>query len=355
MRSLALFGSLLFVGFDIGQESISPVKKPAPLVKPGELEQAVAMLLLDQEPVTPKSRERLSTMTNEEAWKRLPGAPAAVQPLPVWARKLAAQLPVTTARMLELDALHRTGNRLDARLRGLARWAAADANGCEYAKAVAVADLLREGVPESEVHDLTVDATHRSGMERATAIFARKMMREAHAITDGEVKELLAYLGEERLVALVALLAHASFQDRIFLAVNVQVDSSGPLPPLTVSFGKPKPPAHQAASEVHAPSVTRTAAGQEWLDLQDHLDQQRARKGRIRIPSKEEVLKRMGPIHPGAWQADILWSRVCYGYQPELTDAWFDCVSALRQEANLDRILAQCIFWVVTRSVECFY
>jgi hypothetical protein len=37
----------------------------------------------------------------------LPGAPAAVQPLPAWARPLAGPLPSTTARMLELDTLHR--------------------------------------------------------------------------------------------------------------------------------------------------------------------------------------------------------------------------------------------------------
>ena len=61
-------------------------------------------------------------------------------------KKYRAAMPQTTARMLELDAMHRTGDRLDPRLRGLARWAAADANRCAYAKAVAAADLRRAGV-----------------------------------------------------------------------------------------------------------------------------------------------------------------------------------------------------------------
>jgi hypothetical protein len=114
--------------------------------KPGELEQALVMLLVDQTPSPPQTTERRSMLTNDEAWKRLPGAPEKVQSLPAWARILAGPLPTTTARMLELDALHRSGNRLEPRLRGLVRWAAADANLCDYAKAVAAADLRRAGV-----------------------------------------------------------------------------------------------------------------------------------------------------------------------------------------------------------------
>jgi alkylhydroperoxidase family enzyme len=321
--------------------------------KAAELEQSLVMLLLDQEPPAPKSAERLPMLDNEQAWKRLPGAPATVEPLPAWARMLAGPMPLTTARMLELDALHRTGNRLDPRLCGLARWAAADANGCEYARAAAVADLRRAGLGAAEVPALTGEASRLSPEERATAAFARKMMRAAHAVTDEDVKQLLQFFGEERVVALVALLAHASFQDRILLATRAQVEPGGPLPPLTASFARPKPPA--APSAQTAAVTTNAAAGTEWLALQQALDQQRARAGRIRVPSREEVLKRIGADHPAAWQAGILWSRVCYGFQPELTDAWFACAAAFRQEAKLDRVFEQSIFWVVTRSLQCFY
>jgi alkylhydroperoxidase family enzyme len=335
--------------------------------KPGELEQSLVMLLLDQESAATKTTERLPGLTNEEAWKRLPGAPAKVQPLPAWARLLAGPLPLTTARMLELDALHRTGNRLDPKLRGLVRWAAADANGCDYAKAVALADLSRAGVAEADLQRLTGDPSRLSQAERAAVTFARKMMREAHIVTDEEMKQLLKFFGEERVVALVALLAHASFQDRIFLAANVQVEPGGPLPPLTVSFAKPepKPPTvgrignpsyHGTAPSAKAVTGTKdVAADAAWLRLQEQLDKQRGQSGRIRVPSREEVLKRIGANHPAAWQTGIRWSRVCYGYQPELTDAWFACAAAFRQEAKLDRVFEQCIFWVVTRSSQCFY
>jgi len=272
--------------------------------------------------------------------------------------------------MLELDAMHRTGNRLDARLSGLARWHAADADRCEYARAIAAADLKQTATPEdrrSKIEDrkgrpssfdLRSSADPRpSGMvEEAVANFARKMMREAHAVTDDELKQLLHFLGEEKLVALVALLAHASFQDRIFLAANVQVEPIGPPPPLTVTFARidPKSSSHPAghASKTALPSV---GVEPEWMELQEHLNEQRGRLGRIRVPSKEEVLKRIGPNHPAAWQTGIRWSRVCYGFQPELTDAWFGCVLAFRQEAKLDRVFEQCIFWVVTQSLQCFY
>ncbi|PWT88429.1 MAG: hypothetical protein C5B56_08755 [Proteobacteria bacterium] len=325
--------------------------------KPGELEQALLLLLVDQEGAAPRTMERLPMLPQEDAWRRLPGAPATVQRLPAWARMLAGPLPATTARMLELDALHRTGNRLDPKLRGLARWSAADANRCDYAKTVAVADLRRDGIPDAELQRLLHDSDRHSAEERAVASFSRRMMREAHAVTDEEVKHLVRLLGEERVVALVALLAHASFQDRLFLAAGVQVESDG-VPPLSVTFAKPEPKvAVHGASLTTGVTPERAGAplSSDWMALQERLDQQRQREGRIRIPSREEVLKRLGEHHPGAWQAGILWSRVCYGYQPELTDAWFACAMAFRQESKLDRIFEQSIFWVVTRSLQCFY
>jgi alkylhydroperoxidase family enzyme len=297
-------------------------------------------------------------LTNEEAWKRLPGAPETMQPLPAWARMWAGPLPLTTARMLELDALHRTGDRLDEKLRGLVRWSAADTNGCSYGKAVAIADLRRAGIHEPDLHVLLNDIALLTPAERAAVTFSRRMMREASAVSDEEVQQLLQFYGEERVVALVALLAHASFQDRIFLAANVQVEPGGPLPPLAVSFAKPqlKPPAHGAAPAAKWALGTKGAAvSAAWLGFQEHLDKQRARSERIRVPSREEVLKRIGDTHPAAWQAGIRWSRVCYGFQPELTDAWFACAAAFRQEAKLDRVFEQCIFWVVTQTLECFY
>jgi alkylhydroperoxidase family enzyme len=297
-------------------------------------------------------------LSNDEAWKRLPGASESPRPLPAWARMLAGPLPLTTARMLELDALHRTGDRLDARFRAVARWAAADANGCAYSKAVAVADFARSGAG-GDLKELAGHPDQLPALDRAVVGFARKMMRESHAVTDAEVKQLLNLAGEERVVALVALLAHASFQDRVLLAIGVPEEPGGGPPPLTVRFSRPRPkeaaPPPPAPATAPASGGSSPAAGPKWTRLQAGLERQRARSSRIRVPSREEVLNRLGENHPAAWQAGILWSRVCYGYQPELTDAWFDCSGAFRQETDLDRFLQNSVFWVVTESQQCFY
>ena len=306
-----------------------------------------------------ESQPRLPLLANDRAWSRLPGAPLAPQPLPAWARALAGPMPITTARMIELDSLHRTGERLDARIRALTRWAAADANHCDYAKTVAAADFARSGAIEA-IDAVVKDPSRLSALDRAAMAFARKMMTEAHSVTDDEVKRLIDLAGEERMVALVALVAQASFQDRVLLALNISAeDARKDPPPVTVRFGRPQPkevPARTGGTQ--PPPVAPVTSGepsQEWLQLQGKLDKQRARSGRIRVPSQQDVITRLGEKHPAAWQSGIVWSRVCYGYQPELTDAWFDCSGAFRQESQLDRLFQNAVFWVVTESLQCFY
>jgi hypothetical protein len=283
---------------------------------------------------------RLPVLPNAEAWARLPGAPAAVEALPAWARMLAGPLPLTTARALELDALHRTGPTLDERLRAVARWAGADANGCDYAKAMA-GDAA---IPASDV-------------ERKVAAFSRTMMTEAFAVTDAEVAELLAILDEERLVALVALLAHAAYQDRLLLALGAEAEAQVP-PPITTRFARSRPPAASASAAQMMPvneTTTDAAAQRHWAQLREGLANQKSRPGRIRVPSREEMLRRIGEGNPLAWQAGLAWSRVCYTFQPELTDAWFGCTAAFRQETDLDAVFQTSVFWVITEALRCFY
>ena len=296
-------------------------------------------------------------LPQKEAWKRLPAVEkGAGEPLPVWARILAGHQPLTTARMLELDALHRTGDRLDARLRAVARWAAADANRSPYGKALASADLTRAGGdPEALPRD--GGQGRLAAVDRLAAAFARNMMLNAAAVTDAEVAKLIELLGEDRMMALVALVAHASFQDRIFLALNIEPEPDGVPPPVVGRFVRPEPKAgtaapaaKQAAPEPALPSVTA-----DWLRARKGLDEQRKRPGRIRVPSHEEVARRLGEGHPALWQSGIVWSRVAYGYQPELTDAWFDCAGAFRRESSLDPDFLNSVFWVVTDSLQCFY
>lgn len=337
--------------------------------KPGEMEQALAMLLLDQETAATVSPQgRLQILPNDEAWKRLPGATGAAPALPAWARMSAGPLPKTTARMLELDAMHRTGNRLDPKLRAMMRWAAADENQCAAARACAEFDLRRAGMSEGEVRELSrKKGQARDATEQAAVAFARKMMRAAHSVTDEEVKFLNDHYGEKQLVAMVALLAHAAFQDRFLLALNAPADA---LPPVTATFKREKPVSKEATKKAKSISPpTPVVAGRvlesakpdsAWLaldnmDLRKKLDLQKARTGRIRIPTMDEVRQVLPPEHRMAKTSKVLWSLVCYGNQPELTDAWFDTVSAFREEAQLGPVLQQSIFWVVTRALQCFY
>jgi hypothetical protein len=51
----------------------------------------------------------------------------------------------------------------------------------------------------------------------------------------------------------------------------------------------------------------------------------------------------------------IAWGTLSMGYQPGLTSSWFQAMNAFHQEAKLDPVLAESIFWIVTRTADCFY
>jgi hypothetical protein len=306
-----------------------------------------------------KTGGRLPMLSNDDAWRRLPGAPGKAQPLPAWARMLAGPLPKTTALMLELDAAHRTGDRLDPQLRARMRWAAADANRSGYAKAAAEADLRRAGAADPNPADLPEP-------ERRAVAFARKLAEDAATVTDAEVKRLAELYGDEKLVAMVALVAHACFQDRVLLALDPPVEPGGPPPPVAAHFPHTRSPAGPPPAKAVAPAK-ETVSGPnlgpddpEWraksfADLQAGLERQRDRKARVRIPDWKEVDARVGPDSWVRRWPRVVWGLVCYAHQPELSDLWFDAVDAFRQEAKFDRLLAQDMFWVVTRALDCFY
>jgi alkylhydroperoxidase family enzyme len=312
------------------------------------------VLMLGGTAVATDPSPRMPLLANDEAWKKLPDGPEKGEPLPAWARALAGWQPITTARMLELDALHRTGDRLDARFRAVVRYAAADANRCEYAKAMAEADYRRVAGPTADLAAMMKKVGNLPDVDSHGARFARKMMLDAANVTDVEVQKLLELIGTERMVALVALLAHASFQDRVLLALNVSPEQGGVPAPVTVKFGRPKGASHGTPAD--PPELkAKTEPTAEWVQARKKLDEQKKRPGRIAVPTNEEVTRRLGKDHPGLWQNGIVWSRVCYGHQPELTDAWFDTANAFRQEAGMDGVTGNSIFWVVTDALNCFY
>ncbi len=67
---------------------------------------------------------------SSEAWAKLP--PRKEPPLPEWAKVLAAPLPKTTAKMLELDYRHREKNPLGPMLAARIRLVVAHTLGSKY-------------------------------------------------------------------------------------------------------------------------------------------------------------------------------------------------------------------------------
>lgn len=304
--------------------------------------------------------------SNDEAWKYLPRAlNGGGARLPAWARATAPDLPRTTAAMLVLDRLHRTKSPLGPSLRGKMRWVAADANRCEYARATAEADLRREGISEAEIADLKAGPDHWPEGERGALRFARQMTRDASLVTDAEVAELKAAYGDEKLVAMVLLIAAANFQDRLILGLGIAPEEGGPLPPLDLEFDprapKPTVPARANPSDQHGPAEPTKVDDPAWREfdfaaLQRGLRDQKGVQGRVRVPTYDEVLGRLPDGYPKPRNPiRIRWSLVCLGYQPELAAAWSACTRAFGEEADQDRVFEESLFWIVTRTIHCFY
>lgn len=310
---------------------------------------------------SPPSPPRFPAADSVEAWKQLPREEPA---LPAWALVLVRPLPRTTGAMLELDYLHRAHNPLGPVLAGKLRLVAADALGCDYGKRYAEADLRRVGLTDEDLTKFAGDPRGLPAMDRCALGFARKLTRAGHTITDAEVAEMLKHFGPEKMVAIVHTLAHASFQNRIWLALGIAVEPGGPLPPFNPQLDVEKraklstparPAAAVPASTDASPHSAFRAQWQEkdFLRVQNALEQQRGRKSRIPLPDPSRLAKL--PPETKEQASKIVWTNVSMGYQPQLTKAWFDCMRTFQQEANLDRVFSNTVFWVVTRSNECFY
>lgn len=303
--------------------------------------------------VVPRGPYRFPALSSAAAWARLPRAVrGGGQPLPLWARTLAAFLPQTTAAMLELDYLHRARTPLPPRLRAELRWVASHADRCPYGQACAAADLRDAGAGEDTIRALAGNFDGLPNDERAALRFARQLTLAGDRVTDDEVAHLLAVYGEKQVVGMVLLLAHATFQDRLLLALGLGAEDGDPVKPLDVRFeerplgavvARPLPPMPTPAPAAAAPEPWPEP---NWLDfdgcgLRQALEQQRARRSRIALPAN-----RPGQIH---------WGLVCRAYQPELAAAWSACGHAFAAEAEQDPVFEQSLFWVITRSLHCFY
>jgi alkylhydroperoxidase family enzyme len=308
-------------------------------------------------PVDMPPETRFDTLDDAGAWARLSaGAPR----LPVWARALAESLPATTAAQVNLDAVQRMKNPLGPVLAAEVRWTVGDAIRCDYAKESAAADLRRIGLPTERVQRLG-EADGVPEGDRLALSFARKLTLDGSSITDDEVAALIAAYGPDDAVAIVHTVAHANFQDRIFLALGLTAEPGGAIAPQEV---KPPPQGEIAAAprpDAVAPPVAaepQTDAPPAWSrrtfeDLRDAMDRQKARAARIAKPDEVRLARLPRPLRRQLGR--IAWGTVSMGYQPELTGAWFRTMDTFSQEAKLDDVFAESVFWVVTRTNDCFY
>ena len=83
---------------------------------------------------------------------------------------------------------------------------------------------------------------------------------------------------------------------------------------------------------------------------------QSERAPRVPVPTFEAVKAALPPdtFGPGR-TVKVRWSLTVMGYQPAVAQAWLNCLRTFEAEAKQDRKFEESAFWVVTRSVDCFY
>lgn len=303
-----------------------------------------------------RPRAFVALLSQQDAWQALPKLEhGQTARLPLWAVATAKALPRTTAAALELDHRHRVSSPLDAQLRAQVRLVVAHANRCAYTQVQAKADLQRAGHDPTHAQSLLVAEAKLPPILQ----FARKLTLAAYTVTDAEVAELVQTLGEKQLVAVVQLVAFANFQDRLILSLGISQEPDGPLPPSEWRFAKDAKAMPRPAWPVETAGASSQVDDAEWQafsfsDLKKRMEIQKERPARLRVPSWEEVKKSLPPESQKR-ALRIKWSLVCLGYQPELAQGWSACTRAFGAEAALDRVFEESLFWVVTRSLQCFY
>jgi alkylhydroperoxidase family enzyme len=306
----------------------------------------------DGPPMSPRRVPLLRPdIDDRTAWRKLPRVEkGANEALPAWARVLVPTLPHTTAAMLELDHRHRAGGALAPKLRAMVRWTAAHTLGCTYAEAYAEADLRRGGGTAEELRALRRGGVGLPDAERAAIAFARRLTTDPGDVTDEEVAVLIARHGEKQVVAMVLLLAYAHFQDRLLVALDLPPEPDGPLAPLDVRFAPiplgsrlamPRPQRVRVQDRRPVAAPEHNVRGPDWDALNQGIEQQHARRPRIKLPSNEGNA--------------VYWGAVCRRYQPELASAWSLCQRTFGAEANLDPVFETSVFWIVSQAQKSFY
>jgi hypothetical protein len=191
--------------------------------------------------------------------------------------------------------------------------------------------------------------------------FAKKLTRAGHAITDEEFAAVLKQFGPEKTTALVHTVAYANFYNRIILGLGVKGESPVAEPiggAFDFDAAKVKAPDRPPWDDLKSAKGDGLAVRVEWSnkefdELNRTLDRQKERKLRIPLPDDKAFEKLPPRERDGAKR--ILWNTVSAGYQPEMTRAWFAVLYAFYDEAQVDRVFTNSMFWVVTRTNDCFY
>jgi alkylhydroperoxidase family enzyme len=306
-------------------------------------------------PADAPSKQPFPSADNDAAWTRLPRENP---PLPPWARILVGPLPKATAKMLELDSLHRTRNPLGPELAGLIQWTVADALCSKFGKATAEADL-RRGNHLRWLNQLK-DTNVLPPDVRVAVAFARKLTLEGHAITDEEFATLLRLYGPEKVTAIVHTVAYGNFHNRILLGLGADGD---PVPPVEVKFdperfAKMPTPPRPSWDDLKTVKADGLSVRVQWdktskEELNVALERQKERKLRIPLPDPARFADLSEKEREGA--AKIRWNTVSSGYQPEMSRAWFATLYTYYDEAKVNRVFTNSVFWVVTRTNDCFY
>ena len=145
-------------------------------------------------------KPRMTILTNEEAWARLPATTEGTKPaLPAWARMLAAEMPRTAAAYLQLDYAHRATSPLPAKLRAAMRWVAANANQCTYSKDQAIVDARAAGTSEAAISGLIDGSLKDWNDAECTALkFALDMTVDSDSVSDEQFADLVKEFGEKQ-------------------------------------------------------------------------------------------------------------------------------------------------------------
>ncbi len=331
---------------------------------------ATAMFAGAESSLAQETEPRFPIPSDAEAWQHLPPATkGSGQPLPSWARMLAAELPKSAAAFLELDFAQRTKSPVAPGLRAGMRWVSAHANRCGYAEAYAAADARRAGIDESRIVALGREGYPGwSSSDRAALEFARKMTVDSDSVTDDEFARLVKHFGEKQAASMVLSMAYSNLQDRFLLCLGAPLEPGGPTPPVDVAFApesfvtETTPPPPLKKSPLPKPTGSDSIDDDpDWNTLsydklQDRLEDQRRKPTRLPIPSWDEVTRNL-PEGLMKRPSDIVWYRIVFGYAPELAVPFevFMRTAGAAVGPKWDRIFAGSLFWVTTRAVKCPY